>query len=89
MHLYSAEELQALFNNCTVLELAGSNVSTFEGSSYFEELAADSQAWATAVEIERVLSQVPGLVDSGSHIIMAARTALPPTKMMHEQAERL
>ena len=73
MHLYSAEELQALFTNCAMLELAGSNVSTFEGSSYFEELATDPEAWATVVEVERALNHVPGLVDSGSHVIMATR----------------
>lgn len=73
MHLYSAEELQALCSKCEVLELAGSNVSTFEGSPSFEELAADPQAWATAIDVERALNHVPGLVDSGSHIILAVR----------------
>ena len=73
MHLYSAEELQAIFPGCEVFELAGSNVSTFEGSSYFEELATDPEAWATVVEVERALNHVPGLVDSGSHVIMATR----------------
>ena len=73
MHLYSAEELTSLFQGCTVLALAGSNVSTFENSAAFGEVEADQEAWSTAVEIERRLNQVPGLVDTGSHIIMAAQ----------------
>lgn len=73
MHLYMASELQTLFEGCDTLELAGSNVSTYEGSSTFEEVAADGDAWATVVEVERELCRQPGLVDTGSHIIMAAR----------------
>ena len=73
MHLYTAAELQTLFEGCDILETAGSNVSTYEGSAAFEELAGDEKAWATAVELERELCQEPGLVDSGSHLIMTAR----------------
>jgi hypothetical protein len=73
MHLYSGEELTSLFQDCTVLALAGSNVSTFENSETFAEVEADHEAWSTAVEIERRLNQVPGLVDTGSHIMMAGQ----------------
>lgn len=73
MHLYTAAELPALFDACDTLELAGSNVSTYEGSMQFEELAADEDAWASSVAMERELCGAPGLVDSGSHIIMATR----------------
>jgi len=75
MHLYSAAELQSLFRDvgCQVLEIAGSNVAAFEGSSGFEEVAADPKAWSTAIDLERSLNRVPGLLDSGSHIILAAR----------------
>lgn len=31
-HLYSGEDLTSLFQDCTVLVLSGSNVSTFENS---------------------------------------------------------
>jgi ubiquinone/menaquinone biosynthesis C-methylase UbiE len=73
MHLYTAEELQKLFGPCDILVLAGSNVSTYEGSEAFEELARDTQAWETVVELERRLCRNTGLVDTGSHIILAAR----------------
>lgn len=73
MHLYTAAELTGLLETCDTLEVAGSNVSTYEGSTAFEELAADEEAWATAVDLERELCRAPGLVDSGSHIIIAAR----------------
>ena len=71
MHLYTADELRELFPTCRVLAVAGSNVSTFEGSASFEELASDPQIWPVLVEIERKLCQSPGLVDSSSHFIMA------------------
>ena len=73
MHLYSSEEVNALLPGCNVLEIAGSCVSVHEGSPAIEEAAQDPDAWATAVETERRLCRVSGLVDSGSHIIIAAR----------------
>ncbi len=73
MHLYSADELRDLFGDCEVLELAGSNVTTFEGSLTLADVEADPKVWDTAVEIERRLNRAPGLVDSGTHIIMVAR----------------
>lgn len=73
MHMYTAAELAALFGQCDILELAGSNVSTYEGAPQFEELAADDDAWAAAVRLERELCRAPGLVESGSHMIIAAR----------------
>ncbi len=73
MHLYTSDELRGLLPGCQVLELAGSNVTTSENSPAIEEIAADREAWATAVQLERDLSTKPGLVDSGSHIIMAAQ----------------
>jgi ubiquinone/menaquinone biosynthesis C-methylase UbiE len=69
MHLYSSGELAALFDSCNVLALAGSNVAAVEGDPAFEEVAADADAWAAAVEVERRLCQQPGLVDTGSHLI--------------------
>lgn len=73
MHLFTAAELQETFAGCDILEVGGSNVSTYEGSTTFEELAEDEEAWNTAVELERELCRQPGLVDTGSHIIMAAK----------------
>lgn len=72
MHLYTAAELAALFDACDILELAGSNVSTYEGAAQFEELAADEDTWAAAVRLERELCRAPGFVESGSHMIIAA-----------------
>lgn len=72
MHLFTSEELRDLLPRCDVLELAGSNVTVFEGSTALEEVVEDSQAWETAIRLERELNSRQGLVDTGSHIIMAA-----------------
>ena len=73
MHLFTSDELRGLLPGCRVLELAGSNVTTFEGSTTIDDVLGDPQAWPTAVRLERELNGRPGLVDSGSHIIMAAQ----------------
>ena len=73
MHLFTSEELRDLLPGCHVLEIAGSNVTAYEGSAAIEEVFDDPQAWETAVGLERELNKRPGLVDTGSHIIMAAR----------------
>jgi ubiquinone/menaquinone biosynthesis C-methylase UbiE len=73
MHLYTAAELHDLFSPCDVLDVAGSNVTAYEGSPAIEEIAADPAAWETVVRLERELCRAPGLVDAGSHIILAAR----------------
>ena len=73
MHMYTSGELRGLLPGCTVLELAGSNVTTFEGSAALSEVAADPKAWKTAVSLERRMNTEPGLVDTGSHIILVAR----------------
>jgi ubiquinone/menaquinone biosynthesis C-methylase UbiE len=74
MHLYSATELRELLAPyADVIDVAGSNVSTFEGNPRFEEVAGDPRVWDSAVEVERRLARQPGLVDAGSHIIAAAR----------------
>ena len=73
MHLYTSVELRGLLPACRVLELAGSNVTTFEGSTAMDELLSDRESWSTVVSLERELNSQPGLVDSGSHIIMAAQ----------------
>ena len=75
MHLYSSDELGGLLPGCRVLELAGSNVTTLEHTTAIDELLWNAQAWSTILQLERDLSRKPGLVDSGSHIIMAARRA--------------
>ena len=73
MHLFTSDELRGLLPGCRVLELAGINVTTFQGSTTIDDVLGDSQAWPTAVRLERELNGRPGLVDSGSHIIMAAQ----------------
>ena len=73
MHLFTGEELCDLLPGCHMLEIAGSNVTAYEGSAAIEEVFDDPQAWETAVRLERELNRRPGLVDTGSHIIMAAR----------------
>ena len=75
MHMFTSDELRRLLPGCRVLEMAGSNVTTFEGSTTIDEVLGDQQAWTTAVELERELNSRPGLVDNGSHIIMAAQRA--------------
>ena len=54
--------------NCSVLELAGSNVTTFEGSTALKDVLNDPMV---AVRLERMMNSKPGLTDSGSHIIRA------------------
>jgi len=76
MHLYSSGELAALFQSCDVLTMAGSNVTLTEGDPAFEGVAADAEAWATAVEVERRLCQEPGLLDTGSHLIAVVQRPL-------------
>ena len=78
MHMFTSEELRRLLPGCRVLEVAGSNVTTFEGSTTFDEVLGDQQAWTTAVELERELNSRPGLIDTGSHIIMAAQRFVAP-----------
>ena len=73
MHMYTSEELRSLLPNCTVLKLAGSNVTTFEGSAVLSEVSIDRKAWGTAVSLERRMNSEPGLIDTGSHIILVAR----------------
>jgi SAM-dependent methyltransferase len=73
MHLYTAVELRDLFAQCDVLAVAGSNVTAYEGSPAIEQIASDPAAWETVVRLERELCRAPGLVDTGSHIILAAR----------------
>ena len=73
MHLYTSEELRSLLPGCRTLELAGSNVTAFEGSTTLDEVLGDRNAWSTVVRIERELNRRPGLVDSGSHMIMASQ----------------
>jgi ubiquinone/menaquinone biosynthesis C-methylase UbiE len=73
MHLYTAKELAGLFKGCRILETAASNAVIHEFSSANEKLAEDPAVWATVVEMEKRLNHQPGLVDTGSHIILAAR----------------
>jgi SAM-dependent methyltransferase len=72
MHLYTADELKSLFKGCEILETAASNATIRESAPVNDQLASDPKAWATVVEIEKKLNHCPGLVDSGSHIVMAA-----------------
>ena len=37
MHIYTGEELRSLLPGCTVLELAGSNVTTEGSAALFEQ----------------------------------------------------
>ncbi|MFA5309185.1 MAG: class I SAM-dependent methyltransferase [Dehalococcoidales bacterium] len=73
MHLFTAAELQALFTGCEILETAGSNVALREYAPSNERVAADPAAWAAVVELEKKINHDPGLVNCGSHIIMAVR----------------
>ena len=78
MHLYSSDELRKLIPESKVLELAGSNVTAFEGSTAIDEVFEDHRAWSTAVQLEKRLNHVPGLVDNGSHIIMSSERLQRP-----------
>ena len=73
MHMYTSRELGSLLPGCTMLEIAGSNVTTFEGSAALSEAATDPKAWETIVSLEHGMNTEPGLVDTGSHIILVTR----------------
>jgi SAM-dependent methyltransferase len=73
MHLYTASELHRLFKDCEILETAGSNVTITEYSSAGDQISADPTAWLTLVDTERMINRDPGLVNSGTHIILVAR----------------
>lgn len=73
MHLFTADEIRALFQECMLLEIAGSNVTIEEFAPANEKIAAEPSAWATLVEMERKINHDPGLLNSGSHIIMAVK----------------
>ena len=76
MHLYSAAELTEHFRGCEIVAVAGSNVTAHEGDPRLDTIAADPDAWATTLEVERRLCCQPGLVDTGSHVILIARRPL-------------
>lgn len=63
--------MRRLLPGCQVLELAGSNVTTIAGSTTISAVVADRQAWSTAIRLERELNSRPGLIETGSHIIVA------------------
>ncbi|OGO30120.1 MAG: hypothetical protein A2Z29_07390 [Chloroflexi bacterium RBG_16_56_11] len=73
MHLFTAEELPTLFKDCQTLEIAGSNVTIPEILPKVEVIASNPSAWSTLVELERRLNHDPGLVNSGSHIILTVK----------------
>jgi len=72
MHLYTAKELEELFRRCEILQVAGCCVTLSEYLKTPEELT-EEPTWSTVVELERKVNTNPGLVNTGSHIIMAAR----------------
>jgi ubiquinone/menaquinone biosynthesis C-methylase UbiE len=71
MHLYTAEEISNLFRNCMIVEMAASNVTLREYAQGFENIVTDPAAWPALIEMEKKLNHEPGLLDTGSHIIMA------------------
>ena len=75
MHLYTSEEIQAFFRSqaCEILEVLGSNVALIEGSQSLRDIEEHEDTWDTIVELESRLNREPGLVDRGSHIIVASR----------------
>lgn len=76
MHLFTSEELQSLMDGCGILEVAGSNVTASEFSPELDTVAENPKAWSTVIELEKKVNTDPGLINSGSHIIVAARVWL-------------
>ena len=73
MHLFTADELKSLVAGCEILEIAGSNVTASEFSPELDTISENPRAWKTVVELERKVNRNPGLVNSGTHIILIAR----------------
>lgn len=72
MHLYTARELAGLFQTCEVLKVAGTCVTISEYQKPDEAITREP-VWSNVVELEKRLDSQPGLVDGGSHIILAVR----------------
>jgi len=72
MHLFTSGELQSLMGGCEIIEIAGSNVTASEFSPELDTIAENPKAWSTVVELEEKVNADPGLVNSGTHIILAA-----------------
>ncbi len=72
MHLYTAHELEGLFRGCKTLEVAGCCVTLSEHLPVPEEMN-EEQVWSNLVELERRLRSDPGLVNTGSHIILTVQ----------------
>ncbi len=75
MHLFSADELKELLPGCKVLEIAASNVCGTGMPSRLDDIAKNEASWQLVVSIERALNHQAGLLDSGSHIILAVQRA--------------
>jgi ubiquinone/menaquinone biosynthesis C-methylase UbiE len=71
MHLFTAQEIGDLFDVCNMLQVAGSNVTLSEISKKTDELD-NEPVWSNLVELEKRMCTDPGLVNSGTHIILAA-----------------
>ena len=72
MHMYTAEELSGLFSSCEILQVSGCCVTLSEYLKTPDELTLEP-IWSTIVELERKVNTDPGLLNTGSHIILAAR----------------
>ncbi len=72
MHLYTAQELVALFQECEILKVAGTCVTISEYQKPDEGITREP-VWSNLVELEKRLNSQPGLVDAGSHIVVAVR----------------
>lgn len=72
MHLYTAQELEWLFRGGKTLEVAGCCVTLSEHLPVPEEMS-EEPVWSNLVELERRLRTDPGLVNTGSHIILAVQ----------------
>ncbi len=72
MHLYTAQELVELFRDCKILKVAGTCVTISEYQKTDEEITREP-VWSHVIELEKRLNTQPGLVDSGSHVIIAAQ----------------
>ena len=72
MHMYTAKELEELFHRFEILQVAGCCVTLSEYLKTPEEITQEP-VWSTVIELERRVNTNPGLVNTGNHIIMAAR----------------
>ena len=76
MTLFTSGYMSRLLEShgCMVLEMAASNTITSSYLGELEKIASNPEATEVLMRLEKEFSTKPGLLDMGTHLIVAART---------------